>query len=772
MSEGSGDQGNPLHYLAEGAEMMAKRMNQFPPPYSEEPNLFDQSPTRQPNGFDLSPTHQTNRFDRSPTRPTRQRTEPEFNDLMSMFANSNAQLSTTLSAEFQAHLRDSNAQLSSTLSAEMESHFREAHKAQMQQNRADNRELYEHLTGEVRGVMIAVERNTIQILDQVKSSLDNTDAQVPSTVKIDLHEFQSKVINSIETTNKHVSQSIQSLARSVETLANQMAETNVSMMVQMKNLEKMHSDTMNLQSELMNTHSQSTQPSIKYDGPSTKFQSRTRQLYGSNENLDSSKTKNHKKSTKSSKGAARFPDSSSSDSDSDSDSSDQSSQHSTRSKHKHQRSRKCSTFHGDKKFSVWYNQFKESVKGLDEDEKLSELKSLMRGDAADFVFDQLPSKTRKSYKTLKRELKHRFRKIENPKTFAAIFSKRNQKSGESVEDYSAELKRLYDKAHPDRDGDTREDDLLRRFFDGLLDREASSQVEFVKLPQNIDVAVKETVHFQQLNKSSFKSRATRHAYSDTSSESDSDHEVRILKGTSRNNKHYNKYPSQKFSKPGNDRVIENRPTNQSVPTAGTFQQIQQPNQYNGWQQNNVQGSSFPVVQNESRPVNQNYQAGVYYQNQEPSNNFVKPPLKCYRCDQLGHTKRNCTTILAPYPSNQNMVVNSSPYMQYPVVTNPSTEVQGTMQPITTQMQGQLQPITTQIQGQLQPNTTQMQRPLQSITTQAGNPIPNPQVQAVNNVQFTQQEPSSVVWQPITPVTVPVSIQQPTVPEATNADQSN
>ena len=67
--------------------------------------------------------------------------------------------------------------------------------------------------------------------------------------------------------------------------------------------------------------------------------------------------------------------------------------------------------------------------------------------------------------------------------------------GETVEEYAAELKHLYDKAHPDRDGDTRAEDLLRRFLDGLKNEQARFQVEHVKEPSNIDEAVYQVVNF-------------------------------------------------------------------------------------------------------------------------------------------------------------------------------------------------------------------------------------------------------------------------------------
>ena len=79
--------------------------------------------------------------------------------------------------------------------------------------------------------------------------------------------------------------------------------------------------------------------------------------------------------------------------------------------------------------------------------------------------------------------------------FGSLFTKRSQKPSETVEDFAAELKQLYDKAHPGRDKSARQEDLLCRFLNGVQHREAASQVEFVKAPANIDNAVKDIVLF-------------------------------------------------------------------------------------------------------------------------------------------------------------------------------------------------------------------------------------------------------------------------------------
>jgi hypothetical protein len=98
---------------------------------------------------------------------------------------------------------------------------------------------------------------------------------------------------------------------------------------------------------------------------------------------------------------------------------------------------------------------------------------------------------------LVKELNSRFRVIETSKTFGAQFSNRGQKAGETVEEYGAELKRLYDKAHANRDQETRREDLLRRFLDGLVDDRTRFHVEYVKDPTDIDEAVYEVVNFQE-----------------------------------------------------------------------------------------------------------------------------------------------------------------------------------------------------------------------------------------------------------------------------------
>ena len=87
--------------------------------------------------------------------------------------------------------------------------------------------------------------------------------------------------------------------------------------------------------------------------------------------------------------------------------------------------------------------------------------------------------------------------MESTKTYAAISWKCDQKVSETEETYVAELKQVYDKAYPQWDSASRDEDLLCRFLNGLIDQKACQQVEFVKDPANIDEALGETVKYHE-----------------------------------------------------------------------------------------------------------------------------------------------------------------------------------------------------------------------------------------------------------------------------------
>ena len=157
---------------------------------------------------------------------------------------------------------------------------------------------------------------------------------------------------------------------------------------------------------------------------------------------------------------------------------------------------------GKETWKVWFTRFKDVAKqqGWSDEDKLDVLLPKLQGEAGSFVYDQLSSRVRNNYSLLKVELKNRFRQVENPKTYSAVFAARKQKPTETVEGFAAELKRLYDKAYARRDPRTREEDLLRKFLDGLQDTKVACHVEFIKDPKNIDTAVDEIINFQEVHR--------------------------------------------------------------------------------------------------------------------------------------------------------------------------------------------------------------------------------------------------------------------------------
>ncbi|KAH3701639.1 hypothetical protein DPMN_076629 [Dreissena polymorpha] len=67
-----------------------------------------------------------------------------------------------------------------------------------------------------------------------------------------------------------------------------------------------------------------------------------------------------------------------------------------------------------------------------------------------------------------------------------------------------------DKVHSYRDRRTRDEDLVRRFLDGLSDDELKFEIEFNKDPRNIDEAVYYAVIYLQIRKSGRGERRDKH----------------------------------------------------------------------------------------------------------------------------------------------------------------------------------------------------------------------------------------------------------------------
>lgn len=299
---------------------------------------------------------------------------------------------------------------------------------------------------------------------------------------------------------------------------------------------------------------------------------------------------------------------------------------------------KLPIFTGKEPWNVWFNRFTEVAdrRRWSNEDRLDELLPRLQGTAGEFVFGQLRRDVRGNYAQLVSELNSRFRVVVTKKTYGAQFSHRNQKASESVEEYAAELKRLYDKAHANRDEHTRQEDLLRRFLDGLYDDKARFQVEYVKEPRDIDEAVFQVVDFQEtrhrplLNEGNCDKRGKKHArsvsYAMTEYE-DSDNEV---EGGEIQNKRVKRKISSTARKASNGQS--------SLAGKGVSgKQIEKPEQT---QKDDSEGKLEKTLKALQEKI-EGLERQLHQRSNGNMRNRSRSELVCYLCSEIGHFSRTC-----------------------------------------------------------------------------------------------------------------------------------
>lgn len=146
-------------------------------------------------------------------------------------------------------------------------------------------------------------------------------------------------------------------------------------------------------------------------------------------------------------------------------------------------------YNGQGKWSTFINQFEAITYNWSQEKKLYHMFSCLSGEAADFAFE-LDEYLRNNYEFLVEELQRRFRVTETPQTCARQFYRRKLRSSETIKQFAADLKTLVRKAFPS--GLNRvamEQMLIKQFFDGLDDDELRYNVEYLKMPRDLDDAV-------------------------------------------------------------------------------------------------------------------------------------------------------------------------------------------------------------------------------------------------------------------------------------------
>ena len=270
-----------------------------------------------------------------------------------------------------------------------------------------------------------------------------------------------------------------------------------------------------------------------------------------------------------------------------------------------------------------------------EEDRLDEILPRLQGAAGEFVFGQLRREVRGNYSQLVSELNSRFRVMVTKKT-GAQFSHRSQKPSKSVEEYAAELKRLYDKGHASRDEETRREDLLRRFLYGLYDMKARFQVEYVKEPRDIDEAVYQVVDFQEtrhrplMGEGSSNRRDKKHVHSVsfvTTECEDSDDESEETEDRERKAKRKRRSRARRAG-PGQTSVTGKSDSGKPSEKSGQAQKPSGDGQLE---------TTLKALQDKKDSLERQLQQRGNGSARGPSN----PNVVCYSCSEVGHYSRNC-----------------------------------------------------------------------------------------------------------------------------------
>ena len=295
---------------------------------------------------------------------------------------------------------------------------------------------------------------------------------------------------------------------------------------------------------------------------------------------------------------------------------------------------KIPPFNGKEDWNIWFNRFEAIAerRKWDNEAKLDNLLPKLQGKAGEFVYSQLPKGILSHYEELVEEINSRFRVVETEKSFAAKFSSRIQRADETVEEFAADLKRLYAKAYRNRDFRTKREDLVRRFLDGMKDNEARFEIEFHKEPNDIDEAVYHAVNFIHTR------RRNSH---------ETNNEKRF--------KRYARRTSEEFDCISDSEEIDETEESHRALRVPTKTEKTQSKKTTSACQKEGQGSPTSTVQNDSMKVLtetrdlvqslvshlRNQFEGKKKQSHETAGFSGRKKVQCFGCKEFGHIVRDC-----------------------------------------------------------------------------------------------------------------------------------
>ena len=146
--------------------------------------------------------------------------------------------------------------------------------------------------------------------------------------------------------------------------------------------------------------------------------------------------------------------------------------------------------------------------GWEESEQRVRLLACLRGDAADFVFQQLAPDDIADFGNLISALEHRFAARKTPSTFVSQLELRRLGQKESIADYAADIRRLTTFGYPTADAATREMIGTRHFLRGLGDSPMAMAIG-MREPATLQEAREIAERFHHLQEES--GRGARHS---------------------------------------------------------------------------------------------------------------------------------------------------------------------------------------------------------------------------------------------------------------------
>ena len=124
----------------------------------------------------------------------------------------------------------------------------------------------------------------------------------------------------------------------------------------------------------------------------------------------------------------------------------------------------------------------------DDEQKKFRLLCSLKGEAADFAFDQLDQSVLLSYTTLVKALKHRFGERLSTSAYLAQLEGRKLNPKETLAEYAAGIRKLVLKGYPTADQQTKDTIALRYFLRGLGDQQMMVNVG-MREPQTLEAAL-------------------------------------------------------------------------------------------------------------------------------------------------------------------------------------------------------------------------------------------------------------------------------------------